>query len=73
MKSSSRTPVDEPRQAYLCTDGWSGRAEQAVLIIRETPRRYQIKAVMRTRLPGRCRWIYIGETALVPKHAVRFS
>lgn len=59
--------------AYLCTDGWAGRNEQAVLVVGETPKKYRIKAVMRTRMPGRCRWLSAGELALVPKHAIRMS
>ena len=61
------------RSAYLCTDGWAGRNEQACIVIGETPKKYRIRAVMRTRMPGRCRWLYTGETALVPKSAVRFD
>lgn len=65
--------MSDAKQAYICMDGWGGRTEQAVLVIGETPKRYRIKAVMRTKLAGRSRWIYVGETALVPKHAVRFA
>jgi hypothetical protein len=61
------------QQAYLLTDSYAGRSEQAVLVIGATPKRYRIKAVMRTRMPGRCRWLYTGEVALVPKTAVRFT
>jgi hypothetical protein len=63
----------DDRQAWLLMDGWEGRTEQAVLVVGETPKRYRIKAVARTKLAGRCRWISAGETALVPKYAVRFS
>lgn len=66
------TPHGE-QQAWLLMDGWEGRTEQPILVVGETPQRYRIKAVARTKLAGRCRWIYTGETALVPKHAVRFS
>lgn len=66
-----RLPFGAVRQAYLCTDGWAGRSEQAVLVVGETPKRYRIKTVMRTKLPGR--WLYAGELALVPKQAVRFA
>ena len=63
----------DSRAAYLLTDSFAGRSEQAVMVVGETPKRYRIKAVMRTRMPGRCRWLYAGEQALVPKTAVRFS
>lgn len=61
------------REAYLLTDSYAGRSEQPVMIVGETPKRYRIKAVVRTRMPGRCRWLYIGDMALVPKTAVRFA
>lgn len=61
------------RDAWLLLEGWHGNSEQAVQVIGETPKRYRIKAVARTRLAGRCRFIQAGEIALVPKHAVRFS
>lgn len=73
MKGSRSTPEPEPRQAYICLDGWAGRSEQAVLVIGETPKRYRIKAVMKTFLAGRSRAMVAGDTALVPKHAVRFA
>lgn len=61
------------RAAYLLTDSYAGRSEQAIAVIGETPRRYRIRTVMRTRMPGRCRWLAAGETTLVPKTAVRFA
>lgn len=60
------------RTAYLCIDGYAGRQEQACIVIGETPKKYRIRAVMRTKLGG-ARWLYVGETALVPKTAVRFQ
>ena len=69
--------TDEAWEGVLLTGGWSGPLEQPVIIIGETPKRYRIRACQRTRLPGRsgvpvC-WLYTGETALVPKYAVRIS
>lgn len=61
------------KQAYLCTNSYAGRNEQAVLVVGETPKKYRIRAVMRTRVPGRCRWLAAGELALVPKQAVKFA
>ena len=66
------TTRNTARTAYICLDGYAGRTEQAVMVIGETPKKYRIKAVMRTKLGG-ARWLYVGETALVPKYAVRFS
>ena len=61
-----------PRVAHLMLDGWAGVSRQPVEVIGETPTRYRIQARQRTKLAGRSRWIEAGETALVPKHAVRF-
>lgn len=61
------------RHAYIQLDGWSGRSETRVLVIGETPKRYRIKAIMRTKLAGRDRWLDEGQTTLVPKRAVSFT
>ncbi|MBL8605196.1 MAG: hypothetical protein JNK72_24915 [Myxococcales bacterium] len=42
-----------------------------MLIVGETPKRYRIRALTRTRLGGRDRWLEAGEEALVPRAAVR--
>lgn len=57
----------------LCTDGYEGRTETRVEIIGETPKRYRIKAVRRTKLAGRDRWLEPGDDVLVPKAAIRFE
>lgn len=67
------TKTDELRIGYLGLDGWAGRREHKVEVIGETPKRYRIRAIERTKLAGRCRWLYAGETALVPKYAIRFE
>lgn len=72
-KAEAFTPSGEPRQAYIQLDGWGGRTETAVLVIGETPKRYRIKAVMRTKLAGRDRYLNAGDTTLVPKRAVTFT
>ena len=69
---SSRDTMPE-RQAYLCLNSYAGRSEQAVLVIGETPKKYRIKAVMRTKIGGRNLWLYAGESALVPKTAIKFT
>lgn len=61
------------RQGYVCIDGWGGRHDWAVIVIGETQKNYRIKAVVETKLPGRRRWLSVGDTALVPKYAVRFA
>ena len=55
----------------LMLDGWAGVRARQVEIVGETPQRYRIRAIERTKLAGRQRWINPGETALVPKYAVR--
>jgi len=52
--------------------GWHGVDRQRVEVVGETPRRYRIRALERTRLAGQERWLDPGRTALVPKRAVRF-
>ncbi len=57
----------------LGLQSWHGLSWQAVLVIGETPKRYRIEAIERTKLGGRNRWLEKGHTALVPKHAIRAS
>lgn len=42
-------------------------------VIGETPSKFRITAIERTKLAGRNRWIATGETALVPKPAIRLD
>lgn len=65
--------MTQEQRAVICLSGWQGRTETPVLVVGETPKRYRIKAVERTKLAGRDRWIEKDDTALVPKHAVRFT
>lgn len=67
--TASNSPT---RAALLVKGGWGGRTETEVKVIGETPKRYRIEAITRTKLAGRERWIGPGETALVPKYAVHF-
>jgi hypothetical protein len=59
------------RIGYLGLDGWAGRRERKVEVVGETPKRYRIRAIEKTKLAGRNRWLDVGKTALVPKYAVR--
>ena len=59
--------------AELGLQGWAGLTWQQVELIGETPKKFRIRAIQRTKLGGRCRWIDPGETTLVPKHAIRRS
>ena len=56
---------------YLCLDSWAGRTETLVEIVAETPKRYRIRALSKTKLAGRYRWLEEGQITLVPKYAVR--
>ena len=59
-----------PCDGLLWLDGWHGRTSKRVRIVSETSERYRIKAITRTKLAGRNRYLHPGETALVPKYAV---
>lgn len=59
--------------AVLVLDGYAGRREHPCEIVGETPQRYRIQVRQRTPLAGPNRWLQPGETALVPKHAVRLN
>lgn len=61
------------RIGYLGLSGWAGDRWRKVEVIGETPKRYRIRAIEKTKLAGRNRWIHPGETALVPKYAVRLT
>lgn len=61
------------RIGVLCSESWSGRSEEKVEIIGETPKRYRIRADRRIKLAGRDRWLEVGDDVLVPKTAVRIE
>jgi|SRR6185295_14545667 len=74
MTAPQGAPREAGRHALLLLDGWHGRSEAAVVIVGETPTRYRVTpgdGLERVRLGGRQRWLPKGETALVPKTAVR--
>ena len=59
----------------IVLDGWAGIFEQRGLtVVDETPARYRIRndGPEQLRLAGRNRYLEVGATALVPKHAVVF-
>ena len=64
-------PQIPPLPAMLMITGWHGSTVSRVLIVGETPKRYTIRALARTKLAGRGRWISRGEEAMVPRSAVR--
>lgn len=69
---SSREPM-YPRRGWLVMDSWAGRSEQLIEVVRATPTRFVIRAIDRTRLAGRDRWLECGDEAKVPQRAVRFG
>jgi len=73
MKTADRVNVESPPRGWMYLDGWAGRASYLAEVVGETPKRGQIKALTKVRLPGRERFLLPGETALVPRYAVRFT
>lgn len=61
------------RPAKLWLNSWAGLHSEPVIVIAETAKRYRIRVEQRTKIAGRDRWLNVGETALVPKHSVRFE
>lgn len=57
----------------LLLEGWEGRTETPVEVVGQTAKKFRIRAITETKLAGRYRWLADGETALVPKHAVRLT
>lgn len=57
-------------RGVLHLSGYGGDSTQVVEIVGRTPKRIRIRAIERTRLAGRCRWLEPGHEVLVPEHAV---
>ena len=62
-----------PVASLLVLTGWHGTSTQWVVTVGLTPARFRIRAVTRTRLAGRGRWLEPGEETLVPRYAVRHA
>ncbi len=60
-----------PVKSHLMVAGWGGTTVTEVLTVGTTPRRFRIRAITRTKLAGRDRWLEPGQEALVPLSAVR--
>lgn len=63
----------EVKIGYLGLSGWAGDRWRKVEVVGETPKKYRIRAIEKTKLAGRSRWLEAGQTALVPKYAVRIE
>lgn len=62
-----------PVYGYLVLSGWHGASATRVLVVGLTPRRFRIRAITRTRLAGRGRYLEPGAETLVPLTAVRIA
>lgn len=62
-----------PVFAHLVISGWHGATATRVLLVGFTPKRARIRAIERTKLAGRGRWLEPGAETLVPWTAVRVS
>ena len=61
-----------PRLATITLGGWHGLSEHEVLVVGQTPTRYRIRALTRTRLAGRYRYLAPTHEALITRKAVTF-
>lgn len=59
-----------PVYSYLTITGWHGSTSTLVMTVGMTAKRFRIRALTRTRLAGRNRWLEPGEETLVPKTAI---
>lgn len=76
MRGSSLLHYKTPpkrRLGVLVLDGYAGRTETTVVIVGETPKRFRIRptGTVAVKLGGCERWLLAGQTALVPKTAIR--
>jgi len=58
------------RMGYLHTESWCGRVSTPIMIVGVTAKKTRIRAISRTKLGGRNRWLEEGETTTVPTSAV---
>lgn len=60
------------RKAWLHTMSFAGSVKTPILVVGETPKRYRVRLVERTKLPGREKWGAAGDVVLVPRSSVSF-
>lgn len=60
-----------PVYSYLVITGWHGTTATKMITVGVTAERFRIRAITRTRLQGRDRWLEPGQETLVPKTSVR--
>lgn len=56
--------------AYLHINSWAGHSKHPVEIVKETSKRYKVRLVEDTHLPGRNRYGNAGDEVYVPKYAI---
>lgn len=61
------------RPAVVCVNSFAGRREYPCMVIAETPKRYRITSAIPLALPPGLKLMMPGQSALVPKTAVRFT
>ena len=61
---------DKPTYGFVLLQSYAGLTKHRVQIVGMTAKNYRVRALKRTRLSGRGRYIEAGAEALVPKHAV---
>jgi len=67
--------IEKPQgvmQGVLCTDGWAGRREYRVELVKETPKKYYVRLLEAALVPGRGQY-EAGDIVTVPKTAVRWG
>lgn len=67
----SRDAFAPGQPVQLELDGWAGRISTTVSVVEVERGRVRIRAIVRTKLAGRARWLEAGNTAWVPLHALR--
>lgn len=55
---------------WLRLEGYAGVVKQLVEVVGSTRLRYRIRAITRTKIAGRNKWLMPGAVALVPRGAV---
>jgi len=61
------------RYGWLHLDGYAGRTKQRIAILDVRPLTVTIRAITRTKLGGRDRWLEPGCTTTVRRFAVSFE
>lgn len=63
----------DERAATFWMQGWEGKTGTPCLVIGETAKRYRVRLISKSKLPGRNRWGEPGQVVLMPKRALTFA